>query len=70
MVLLIPVNGFIANKTKKLQIQQMKLKDERVKVMNEILNGIKVQHNVSMKIVLLKKSIYDWLKLKNYFGSP
>ncbi|XP_050728277.1 multidrug resistance-associated protein 1-like isoform X2 [Eriocheir sinensis] len=42
MVLLIPINGFIANKTKKLQMKQMKLKDERVKLMNEILNGIKV----------------------------
>ncbi|XP_045104031.1 multidrug resistance-associated protein 1-like isoform X4 [Portunus trituberculatus] len=42
MIVLIPINGFIANKTKKLQIKQMKLKDERVKLMNEILNGIKV----------------------------
>lgn len=39
---LIPVNGFIANKAKNLQIKQMKNKDERVKLMNEILNGIKV----------------------------
>lgn len=42
MVILIPVNGFIANKTKILQISQMKSKDKRVKLMNEILNGIKV----------------------------
>ncbi|XP_050728625.1 multidrug resistance-associated protein 1-like isoform X3 [Eriocheir sinensis] len=42
MVILIPVNGFIANKTKILQISQMKMKDKRVKLMNEILNGIKV----------------------------
>lgn len=58
MVLLIPINGFIANKTKKLQMKQMKLKDERVKLMNEILNGIKVQHNVQFKIILLKGKIY------------
>lgn len=57
MVLLIPINGFIANKTKKLQMKQMKLKDERVKLMNEILNGIKVQHNVQFKIILLKGKI-------------
>ncbi|XP_045104248.1 multidrug resistance-associated protein 1-like isoform X3 [Portunus trituberculatus] len=42
MVVLIPVNGFIANRTKILQISQMKSKDKRVKLMNEILNGIKV----------------------------
>ncbi|CAH0555481.1 unnamed protein product [Brassicogethes aeneus] len=42
MIVLIPVNGFIANKVKILQIKQMKNKDERVKLMNEILSGIKV----------------------------
>lgn len=42
MIILIPVNGFIANKIKDLQIRQMKNKDERVKLMNEVLNGIKV----------------------------
>ncbi|XP_018335867.1 multidrug resistance-associated protein 1 isoform X1 [Agrilus planipennis] len=42
MVVLIPVNGFIANKAKVLQIKQMKNKDERVKLMNEVLSGIKV----------------------------
>lgn len=42
MIVLIPVNGVIANKAKNLQIKQMKNKDERVKLMNEILNGIKV----------------------------
>ena len=43
MIILIPVNGFIANKVKTLQIKQMKNKDERVKMMNEILSGIKVR---------------------------
>lgn len=42
MVVLIPINGVIANKAKNLQIKQMKNKDERVKLMNEVLNGIKV----------------------------
>nr|QST14986.1 ABCC1-2 protein [Diaphanosoma celebensis] len=42
MILLIPVNGFMANATKKLQVKQMKNKDKRVKMMNEILSGIKV----------------------------
>jgi ATP-binding cassette, subfamily C (CFTR/MRP), member 2 len=43
MVLLIPVNGVIASATRKLQIEQMKNKDKRVKMMNEILSGIKVR---------------------------
>ena len=42
MIILIPLNGVIANKVKTLQIRQMKSKDERVKLMNEVLNGIKV----------------------------
>lgn len=42
MIILIPINGVIANKTKTLQIKQMKNKDERVKMMNEVLSGIKV----------------------------
>uniref|UniRef100_H2YLY0 ABC-type glutathione-S-conjugate transporter n=1 Tax=Ciona savignyi TaxID=51511 RepID=H2YLY0_CIOSA len=42
MLLLIPINALIARKTHQLQVRQMKLKDERIKLMNEILNGIKV----------------------------
>ncbi|XP_044597667.1 multidrug resistance-associated protein 1 isoform X7 [Cotesia glomerata] len=42
MIFLIPINAVIANKVKTLQIRQMKSKDERVKLMNEVLNGIKV----------------------------
>ncbi|XP_060528661.1 multidrug resistance-associated protein 1-like [Cylas formicarius] len=42
MLLLIPVNGFIVRLTKRLQLRNMKNKDERVKQMNEILNGIKI----------------------------
>ncbi|CAG5122310.1 unnamed protein product, partial [Candidula unifasciata] len=42
MVLLIPINAVIAHKSRKYQTIQMKLKDSRIKLMNEILNGIKV----------------------------
>jgi hypothetical protein len=45
MILLIPINGVLANATKKLQIQQMKYKDKRVKMMSEILSGIKVKYD-------------------------
>ncbi|ESO87141.1 hypothetical protein LOTGIDRAFT_107213, partial [Lottia gigantea] len=42
MILLIPINAVMANKTKEFQFEQMLLKDKRIKLMNEILNGIKV----------------------------
>ncbi|KAL7286834.1 hypothetical protein TKK_0018975 [Trichogramma kaykai] len=42
MIILIPVNALLAGKVRNLQIKQMKNKDERVKLMNEVLNGIKV----------------------------
>ncbi|KAK9303949.1 hypothetical protein QLX08_004533 [Tetragonisca angustula] len=42
LLILIPINVLITNRLKTLQIRQMKHKDERVKLMNEVLNGIKV----------------------------
>lgn len=42
LIVTIPLNGIAASFTRKYQMGQMKLKDERVKVMNEILGGIKV----------------------------
>jgi len=42
MIVLIPINAAVANKSMKLLIKQMANKDERVKLMNEILSGIKV----------------------------
>uniref|UniRef100_A0A3B3WNI9 ABC-type glutathione-S-conjugate transporter n=1 Tax=Poecilia mexicana TaxID=48701 RepID=A0A3B3WNI9_9TELE len=42
MLLMVPVNGLLANQAKKIQRENMKSKDKRLKIMNEILNGIKV----------------------------
>ncbi|NXN11515.1 MRP1 protein, partial [Indicator maculatus] len=42
MILLVPINAVIAMKTKNYQVAQMKSKDNRIKLINEILNGIKV----------------------------
>lgn len=42
MILMIPLNGYVANKLKYFQVKQMIKKDERVKMMNEILGGMKV----------------------------
>ncbi|XP_036439199.1 canalicular multispecific organic anion transporter 1-like [Colossoma macropomum] len=42
MVLMVPINGLLATKSKTFQMKNMKLKDKRMKIMNEILNGIKI----------------------------
>lgn len=42
MILMFPVSGIVATKLRDLQVIQMQVKDERVKSMNEILNGMKV----------------------------
>ncbi|XP_061404841.1 multidrug resistance-associated protein 1-like isoform X1 [Lethenteron reissneri] len=61
MVLLIPVNAFIAVKTRSLQVEQMKYKDARIKLMNEILNGIKV-----LKLYAWEPSFQDMvLEIRN-----
>ncbi|XP_030721180.2 ATP-binding cassette sub-family C member 2 [Globicephala melas] len=42
MVLLIPINGVIATKSRAIQVKNMKYKDNRLKIMNEVLSGIKI----------------------------
>lgn len=42
MILMIPLNGVVASRTRKLQVEQMRNKDKRIKLMNEVLNGVKV----------------------------
>uniref|UniRef100_A0A3P9ATB7 Canalicular multispecific organic anion transporter 1 n=1 Tax=Maylandia zebra TaxID=106582 RepID=A0A3P9ATB7_9CICH len=42
MVLMVPINGFLATKARKLQVENMKFKDKRMKIMNELLNGVKI----------------------------
>ncbi|CAG0899775.1 unnamed protein product [Darwinula stevensoni] len=38
----VPLNGLIAARIRKFKVERMKEKDERVKLMSEVLNGIKV----------------------------
>ncbi|XP_016051783.1 PREDICTED: multidrug resistance-associated protein 1 [Miniopterus natalensis] len=42
MIFMVPLNAVMAMKTKTYQVAHMKSKDSRIKLMNEILNGIKV----------------------------
>uniref|UniRef100_A0A674D3X8 ABC-type glutathione-S-conjugate transporter n=1 Tax=Salmo trutta TaxID=8032 RepID=A0A674D3X8_SALTR len=42
VILIFPLNGFIAKMRSKLQVIQMRYTDSRIKLMNEILSGIKI----------------------------
>uniref|UniRef100_A0A8C1P9D2 Uncharacterized protein n=1 Tax=Cyprinus carpio TaxID=7962 RepID=A0A8C1P9D2_CYPCA len=42
MVLMVPINGWLATKSRGFQMENMKFKDKRMKIINDILNGIKV----------------------------
>lgn len=44
MILIIPVNVWLVRKNRTLRIRQMKYKDERIKVINEVLSGVKVSY--------------------------
>lgn len=47
IVILMPMNGLMAKYQQSLQTKLMAYKDERVKLMNEVLNGIKVSETPS-----------------------
>uniref|UniRef100_H3AES0 ABC-type glutathione-S-conjugate transporter n=1 Tax=Latimeria chalumnae TaxID=7897 RepID=H3AES0_LATCH len=55
MILLIPFNAIIAMKTRAFQVELMLYKDSRIKLMNEILNGIKVLKLYAWEPSFLKK---------------
>ncbi|XP_051945452.1 canalicular multispecific organic anion transporter 1 isoform X2 [Xyrauchen texanus] len=42
MVLMVPINGWLATKSRSFQMENMKFKDKRMKIVNDILNGIKI----------------------------
>nr|UOU03335.1 ATP-binding cassette subfamily C1-4 [Brachionus rubens] len=42
MFILLPVNSYLMNQSKKLHIKKLKHQDTRVKIINELLNGIKI----------------------------
>ena len=67
MVLLVPLNIVVGKQVEKLQVKQMRFKDERVKAINEILSGIKVcscaySPNVASKLHL-EKLISDFIPI-------
>ncbi|NXX57592.1 MRP3 protein, partial [Scopus umbretta] len=75
MVLLIPFNSAIAMKTRTFQVEQMRHKDSRIKLMNEILGGIKVlklyawEPSFSEKVLEIRKNELRVLKKSAYLNS-
>lgn len=54
MILIVPINIFMVQKTRQLRIKQMKFKDDRIKVINEVLSGVKVgEDQIKSQLMLL-----------------
>ena len=64
VLLIIPLNAFLSNKQKVLQTQKLKYQDQRIKLTNEILNGIKVMLNRFFDITRYGSWLFFFLNLK------
>ncbi|XP_061564507.1 ATP-binding cassette sub-family C member 3 isoform X2 [Cololabis saira] len=75
MVMLIPFNAVIAMKTRAYQVEQMQHKDSRIKLMNEILNGIKVlklyawEKSFKEKVLAIRQKELNVLRKTAYLGA-
>uniref|UniRef100_A0A4W6BM69 ATP-binding cassette, sub-family C (CFTR/MRP), member 3 n=1 Tax=Lates calcarifer TaxID=8187 RepID=A0A4W6BM69_LATCA len=75
MIMLIPFNAVIAMKTRAYQVEQMQYKDERIKLMNEILNGIKVlklyawENSFKEKVLAIRQKELNVLRKTAYLGA-
>ncbi|XP_036386238.1 canalicular multispecific organic anion transporter 2 isoform X2 [Megalops cyprinoides] len=75
MILLIPLNAVIAMKTRTYQVEQMRYKDARIKLMNEILNGIKVlklyawENSFKEKVLQIRQNELNILRKTAYLGA-
>ncbi|XP_066560841.1 ATP-binding cassette sub-family C member 3 isoform X2 [Amia ocellicauda] len=75
MILLIPLNAAIAMKTRAFQVELMQYKDARIKLMNEILNGIKVlklyawEISFKEKVLEIRQNELNILRKTAYLGA-
>uniref|UniRef100_A0A3B5AM29 ATP binding cassette subfamily C member 3 n=1 Tax=Stegastes partitus TaxID=144197 RepID=A0A3B5AM29_9TELE len=75
MIMLIPFNAVIAMKTRAYQVEQMQHKDARIKLMNEILNGIKVlklyawENSFKEKVLAIRQKELNVLRKTAYLGA-
>uniref|UniRef100_A0A670HVQ6 ATP binding cassette subfamily C member 1 n=1 Tax=Podarcis muralis TaxID=64176 RepID=A0A670HVQ6_PODMU len=72
LLLVLPANAFFAVKVKQLQKSQMKSKDKQIKLLSEILHGIKIlklyawEPSYQKKIVDIREREIDVLKSSGY----
>ncbi|CAI5772734.1 resistance-associated 1-like isoform X1 [Podarcis lilfordi] len=72
LLLVLPANAFFAAKVKQLQKSQMKSKDQQIKLLSEILHGIKIlklytwEPSYQKKIVDIREREIDVLKSSGY----
>jgi len=75
IIVLIPINGFVTSFSRRFQVTQMKEKDERVKIMNEIFNGMKVlklyawESSFEDKVLNIRNREITQLKMINYLSA-
>ncbi|KAL0984010.1 hypothetical protein UPYG_G00135860 [Umbra pygmaea] len=75
MILLIPLNAAIAMKTRAYQVELMLYKDARIKLMNEILNGIKVlklyawENSFKDQVLEIRQKELNVLRKTAYLGA-
>lgn len=75
MIILIPINMFIARQLKKIQDKHIRVKDDRIKLMNEILMGIKTlklyawEQSFEKLIIKIREKEMKLLKQKQYYDS-
>nr|AHK05642.1 ATP-binding cassette transporter sub-family C member 1 isoform X4 [Tigriopus japonicus] len=75
MIILIPVNAILSAKIKKYQVINMRKKDARLEVMNEILDGIKVmklyawEPSFAQKVSKVRDEEVETLKKISYLGA-
>ncbi|CAG7734589.1 unnamed protein product [Allacma fusca] len=75
MVLMVPVTAVVTSLREKLQTKQMEAKDERVKLVNEVLSGIKVlkfyawETSFEEEIKKIRQKEIDVLKKGSYLDS-
>ncbi|XP_068210698.1 multidrug resistance-associated protein 1-like [Palaemon carinicauda] len=73
LILLIPINSVVANKIKILQTSQMQFKDRRIKLLNEIINGIKAlklyawEGSFAKQVEVIRKEEISVLRKSAYF---
>ncbi|OCT93914.1 multidrug resistance-associated protein 1 isoform X2 [Xenopus laevis] len=72
LILVIPINAYVASKVKQLKKSHLRSKDQRIKLLNEILHGIKIlklyawEPSYQRKVADIRESEMDVLKSSGY----